>query len=153
MMHMPIDATLHSTHVQLATWRDMLAICRLEMRCFGGVRLIAGLWQRVPERGVTTWLARHGGTAAAYLIAYPRPLDNVDVPYVGGVGTAPEFQRRGIGRELMQAAFARHGALWLHVRASNTPAIRMYEALGMHMQERITHFYQNGDDALVMLRR
>jgi ribosomal protein S18 acetylase RimI-like enzyme len=149
-MNMQINAALPSLRVSRATWRNIPAICRTEMRCFGGIRLLFGLWQRVGQHGVSTWVAEVHGSVAGYLIAYGRALDGVERPYVGGVGTDPAFQRRGIGRELMYAAMAANPGLWLHVRAGNTPAISLYESIGMLRHAQLKGFYQNGDDALVM---
>jgi ribosomal protein S18 acetylase RimI-like enzyme len=149
-MAMHINAALPSLRVLPAAWRHMPAICKVEMRCFGGIRLLFGLWQRVGQRGVSTWVAEINGGIAGYLIAYERELDGKKRPYVGGVGTDPAFQRRGIGRELMYAAMTGNDGLWLHVRATNTPAIKLYEAIGMRRHSQLARFYQNGDDAVVM---
>ncbi len=150
-MTMHINAALPSLRVLPATWRHMPAICRVEMRCFGGMRLLFGLWQRVGRRGVSAWVAEANGGVAGYLIAYGRELDGVMRPYVGGVGTEPTYQRRGIGRELMLAAMAENPGLWLHVRAGNAPALALYESIGMRRHAHLAHFYQNGDDAIVMI--
>jgi ribosomal-protein-alanine N-acetyltransferase len=149
-MHMHIDAASHSISVHTAAWRDMFSICKLESESFGAARILFGLWQRVGQAGVTTWIARSNRTSAGYLIAYPRELGSESIPYVAGVGVSGAFKRRGIGRELMLASMDAFPRVWLHVRADNTPAIRMYESLNFAMQDRIHAFYQNGDDALVM---
>jgi ribosomal protein S18 acetylase RimI-like enzyme len=51
----------------------------------------------------------------------------------------------------MQAVFRQHPTLWLHVRASNRPALALYEKLGMREMQRLKRFYSNGDDAAVMI--
>ncbi len=150
-MHIHINApssqpiTVHSANI-----RDLLSVCKLEAQSFGAARILFGLWQRVGQRDVSTWIARQGGTPAGYLIAYDRELGDELTPYVAGVGVGPKYQRRGVGRELMHASIERFPKLWLHVRATNTPAIRMYQALKFVERDRINSFYQNGDDALVM---
>jgi [ribosomal protein S18]-alanine N-acetyltransferase len=147
---MHIDITAHPLSVQQATWRDLVAICKLEAQSFGAMRIPFGLWQRLGQSGVSTWIARHNGASAGYLIAYPRELGAEATPYVAGVGVSPSFKRRGIGRELMLATLDTFPRVWLHVRATNAPAIKMYESLNFSTQDRIHAFYQNGDDALVM---
>lgn len=147
---MHINASLMPVLVHPASLRHALPICKLEMQCFGWMRLLFGLWQRVGQREVTAWIAYNDGRAAGYLIAYPREIDGEPVAYVGGVGVAPGAQRRGIGRELMLCCMDQFPRVWLHVREPNTPAVRMYESLQFSVRERISGFYQNGDDALIM---
>jgi ribosomal protein S18 acetylase RimI-like enzyme len=152
---MRIDAFAQSLTIQPTGFLRAFEICRLEVQCFGWVRLPFGMWQRVGQRDLHSWLARvherdNDGAAAGYLIAHPRELGGEAVPYVASVGVSPRFQRRGIGRELMLVAMKRFDRIWLHVRASNSPAIRMYESLGYAVHARIDRFYQNGEDALVM---
>jgi ribosomal protein S18 acetylase RimI-like enzyme len=152
---MHIDAIAPSLTIQPAGFLRAFDICRLEVQCFGWMRLPFGMWQRVGQRDLSSWLARvhdrnNDGAPAGYLLAHDRALDGVSIPYVASVGVSPRFQRRGIGRELMLVAMKRFDRIWLHVRAGNTPAIKMYESLGYSVHARIDKFYQNGDDALVM---
>jgi ribosomal protein S18 acetylase RimI-like enzyme len=60
--------------------------------------------------------------------------------YVMGVGVLPEYRRKGMARQLMQAALAlvkaRGGeAVNLHVIEGNLPAVRLYEDLGMEIYD------------------
>jgi len=49
----------------------------------------------------------------------------------------PDFQRRGIGRELLDFAKARSpGGLWLRTAEKNTRAIAFYEAAGFAFERR-----------------
>jgi ribosomal-protein-alanine N-acetyltransferase len=139
--------------IRTATRSDRYTICRLEMRCFHWSRAIAGLWQRVGNASTSAWIATDNDQPVAYLIAYPNKLDGESLPYIGGVGTLLEFRGKGIGRTLCEAMLEQHGAAWLHVRASNTPAIKMYESLGFDTLRTQTKFYGNGEDALIMIRR
>lgn len=55
--------------------------------------------------------------------------------WINEVGVAPSHQRRGIGRALLRAVFARGRALgcreaWVLTSPANGPAIRMYESVG-----------------------
>ena len=49
---------------------------------------------------------------------------------------APEFQRRGAGRRLVQHAHALHGELTVDVNEQNTPARGFYEACGFVVEGR-----------------
>ena len=154
----PLTSTATATqvnafiHVRQGTKRDRQDVCRLEMACFGKARLLFGLWWLIGKPGTQLWMAEDAQTKApvGYVIAYPNELANAMLPYVGGVGVSPERRKAGIGAQMMTVVLAQHAKLWLHVRASNVAAIRLYEKLGMMTLERKPKFYSNGEDALIL---
>lgn len=78
-----------------------------------------------------------------------RPWTSIDF-----VGVGTQFKNQGIGKKLMEAAYAhsRRPMLRLFVHASNMPAISLYQHMGFsHISTKKTH-YPNGEDALVMMR-
>ena len=81
------------------------------------------------------WLARVDGEPAAALIGRAWP----DTGWVQGLGTLREFRGRGLGRSLLQLAFAefhRRGyrTAGLGVDASNpTGAVALYESVGVRV--------------------
>lgn len=70
----------------------------------------------------------------------------------------PAFQRRGIGRELLEHVIAELESrgiqtLWLEVRASNRPAIALYEQLDFNEVSVRRNYYPTADgkeDAIIM---
>lgn len=55
--------------------------------------------------------------------------------WINEVGVAPSHQRRGLGREVLRALFARGRELgcrqaWVLTSPANGPAIRLYESVG-----------------------
>lgn len=70
----------------------------------------------------------------------------------------PAFQRRGIGRELLQHVIGELESrgiqtLWLEVRASNRPAIALYEQLDFNEVSVRRNYYPTADgkeDAIIM---
>lgn len=71
----------------------------------------------------------------------------------------PAYQRRGLGRQLMQALIARLEqmgtvtTLWLEVRSSNNQAIALYNSMGFNEVSVRRNYYpaQNGrEDAIIM---
>ncbi|WP_193323325.1 ribosomal protein S18-alanine N-acetyltransferase [Erwinia endophytica] len=70
----------------------------------------------------------------------------------------PDFQRRGIGRELLQFLISRLAergvqTLWLEVRASNRPAMALYEQLDFNEVSVRRNYYPTADgkeDAIIM---
>ncbi|WP_343554757.1 ribosomal protein S18-alanine N-acetyltransferase [Pantoea sp.] len=70
----------------------------------------------------------------------------------------PDFQRRGYARQLLQHLIAELEqrevlTLWLEVRASNTPAIALYEQLDFHQVSVRPNYYPTAsgrEDAIIM---
>jgi len=66
------------------------------------------------------------------------------------------YRRRGIGTKLMQEAISAlknsYGAreVYLEVRVSNEPAIRLYKKLGFREVKRVPAYYLDGEDAYIM---
>jgi ribosomal protein S18 acetylase RimI-like enzyme len=86
----------------------------------------------------TWWLASANGIPAGVLLVNPSPDD--DGWEVAYVGVAPEFRRRGFGREMMvkallEAKAADQGCVALAVDARNAPARAMYHRLGFEPHE------------------
>lgn len=74
------------------------------------------------------------------------------------IAVDPAFQRRGLGRQLLlhliEALIKRDVlTLWLEVRASNLPAIALYEQLGFNQVSRRPDYYPTAsgrEDAILM---
>jgi ribosomal protein S18 acetylase RimI-like enzyme len=146
---LPVN-TAGNVQLRYATARDAWHICQIECACFGWERLLFGLWQRIFSTANQVWVADVDGRIAGYLIAYARPLDELDAIYIGGVGVLPALRRCGLGSRLTQSVLVEHQPVWLHVRVSNAAAIGMYQRLGMQVYRRLNHFYTNDEDAFIM---
>jgi ribosomal-protein-alanine N-acetyltransferase len=67
------------------------------------------------------------------------------------IAVDPAFQRRGFGRQLLQHLIDELIkrdvlTLWLEVRASNLPAIALYEQLGFNQVSRRPNYYPTASD-------
>ena len=88
------------------------------------------------------------GYAGAWIVA--------DECHVTTIAVAPELRKQGLGRKLMVELLTRSrekGATCstLEVRASNTPAIKMYEGLGfVSAGVRKAYYPNNREDAVIM---
>lgn len=74
------------------------------------------------------------------------------------VAVSPDYRRRGIGQALVNALAADLKAkgntcLTLEVRASNDPAIALYEKLGFHQAGRRPNYYHNPKEDALILRK
>ncbi|AEQ05981.1 ribosomal protein S18-alanine N-acetyltransferase [Corynebacterium pseudotuberculosis] len=73
------------------------------------------------------------------------------------IGVDPQFQRQGVARLMMDnitfVADRAAGPVFLEVRTTNEPAIRLYESYGFERQGVRKNYYQpSGADAYVMMR-
>jgi len=74
------------------------------------------------------------------------------------IAVDPAWQRRGVGRQLLQHLIDELIkrdvlTLWLEVRASNLPAIALYEQMGFNQVSRRSNYYPTAsgrEDALMM---
>lgn len=136
-----------------ATWRDIWAVNALEYACFG-----PDAWS----------LLEIGWTLAFAPVRLKAVVDERLVGFVGGeahahegvgwiatIAVLPNFQRRGLGRQLLQAAEAalNFPTIKLTVRVSNQPAITLYQQMGYAVTGRLTRYYAGGEDGLVMEKR
>ena len=82
----------------------------------------------------------------------------LDEGYINNVAVDPRFRRQGVAGQLVEA-FLRFGAarlafLTLEVRASNAPAIALYEKYGFTQAGRRRDYYDDPkEDALLMTLR
>lgn len=106
--------------------------------------------------GYSCWVGEIDGKLAGYWVM----MNVVDEGHILNCCIAPQWQRRGLGRQLMAHLFqvARgHNTrtLFLEVRMSNEPAKRLYASLGFGAIAQRRGYYpaDNGrEDALVMRR-
>jgi [ribosomal protein S18]-alanine N-acetyltransferase len=97
--------------------------------------------------------------AGAELLGYYVAMQGVDEVHLLNITVAPQHQRQGWGRIMLDAlaVWARAQSaqwLWLEVRAGNTRAQRMYEQHGYQRVGERRHYYPAGrgrrEDAVVM---
>jgi [ribosomal protein S18]-alanine N-acetyltransferase len=96
--------------------------------------------------------AEHGAVA---FINYWIVHDEI---HVLNVATHPDWRRRGLARRMMNhvlhSAQQRHARLvTLEVRRSNASAIALYEGMGYETVGVRARYYENNEDALVMVLR
>lgn len=90
------------------------------------------------------------------VVGYVGLMYVLDEGYISNVAVAPEHRRRGLARQLLAELERRCRALQLafmtlEVRASNTPAIALYESRGFRQVGRRKNYYKNpAEDAILM---
>lgn len=95
------------------------------------------------------WVAREGSELVGYVLVWLV----IDQAEVISIAVDPLRRGRGVGRLLLDHFLAQVTAdgvtaASLEVRASNGPAIALYEARGFTRVGERLHYYGNGEDAL-----
>lgn len=128
-------------------------VAALESLCFSEPWSIASLRFLLSEAACGVVALSPDGTVMGYggMVIAP------DEGQITNVAVHPSRRRMGIGRavteELAKEARRRRlSSLSLEVRASNLPAVALYESLGFAVAGRRRNFYRHpSEDALVML--
>jgi ribosomal protein S18 acetylase RimI-like enzyme len=137
--------------IQVASLRDLAALRRLEHACFE-----KDAWSLLDLMAVLTWpevvrlKAVEDGEMVGFVAGDPRPSEGVS--WIATIGVDPRYQRRGIGRTLLEACEAqiKLPRVKLTVRISNQSAISLYEKQGYRSVDIWRRYYNDGEDGLVM---
>jgi ribosomal protein S18 acetylase RimI-like enzyme len=127
---------------------DFAAIYAIEEACFQPPLRFSRAYMRQIIRGDSsaTWIAEQDGQMAGFAIVEWLQDDGATVAYVQTIEVAADERRRGIAVALLlhaeaSARAAGAHAVWLHVDAENSAAIRLYESRGYAKQGREEHYY------------
>lgn len=103
---------------------------------------------------------RRTGDAATAVVGYVvgdvTPNFGRDIGHVKDLAVAERARKQGIGRSLLvqslvTLAVAGAEVVKLEVRESNDPARTLYRDVGFEVARRVPRYYQDGEDALVMV--
>ena len=131
------------------------AVAELEKLCFGTAAWSEKSIASELTNELSLWLvAVEDGRLAGY-VGSQTVIDETDMM---NVAVHPDFRRRGIGEmmilELVEALKEKESrCLTLEVRASNEPAIGLYEKLGFQQAGRRKNYYRNPREDALILRK
>lgn len=138
---------------------DFAALYAIEEVCFKPPFRFDRRYMRqlVNSSDAATWIAEEDGQMAGFAIIEWDGEKGAALGYVQTIEVLPAWRGRGVGRELLvrvedSARTAGAKAIWLHVDAANSGAIRLYEANGYASKGREENYYSRGRDALVYLK-
>lgn len=129
-------------------------IARLERHCFSDPWSEKSVASEL-NNCLSLWLVALDGATVAGYIGSQSVGDEADMM---NVAVHPDYRRRGIARELVMGLVAALGekgvhSLALEVRASNAPAIALYEQLGFTQVGRRPNYYRNPKEDALILRK
>jgi ribosomal-protein-alanine N-acetyltransferase len=105
-----------------------------------------------------TWVAQRDDRLAGFAVIQWAEQDEGSLAYLQTLEVAPEFQRQGVGRELLglsEESACRAGAIqvWLHVDEQNEAALRLYETNGYLREGRKENYYAHNRAALILCKQ
>ena len=130
------------------------AIAELEKRCFSDPWSLDSIRSEL-QNPLSAWVAAMDGDTLAGYVGSQSVLGWADMM---NLAVAPEYRRQGIGENLVLALEAvlkaeKVTCLTLEVRASNAPAIGLYEKLGFVQVGRRPNYYHNPKEDALILRK
>ena len=131
-------------------YSDLPSVLSIERRAFDTPWSLAMFVLELSKPSGICLAAEDADGLAGYLVC----SRYANVWHLMNVAVAPERRRQGIATGLLDQLLAEAGPderYTLEVRASNGPAIRMYERFGFRPAGHRRRYYQdNGEDALIM---
>src|SRR6056297_1877269 len=133
---------------------DLLAVFRIEKASFDQPWPFSAFERYLDE---PTFLVADDGTkVVGYVVADLMPNHGRALGHVKDVAVHPSRRGEGIGTKLLERVLAglrTRGAhsVKLEVRESNETAIAMYRSFDFQYLRTLPHYYNDGEDALVMV--
>lgn len=131
------------------------AVAELEKICFGTEAWSEKSVASELTNALSLWLVALDGDRVAGYVGSQTVMDESDMM---NVAVSPDYRRRGIGEQLVLSlaqALKQKGShcLSLEVRASNAPAIGLYEKLGFRQVGLRKNYYRNPKEDALILRK
>lgn len=130
------------------------AIAELEKRCFSDPWSVNSITSEL-NNPLSLWLVAMDGETVAGYVGSQSVLGWADMM---NIAVAPEYRRQGVGEKLIlelirQLQAEKVTCLTLEVRASNEPAIGLYEKLGFVQVGLRPNYYHNPKEDALILRK
>lgn len=99
-----------------------------------------------------------GGPIAGYVVADTVPNHGQPLGHIKDIAVHPDHRGEGIGRYLLKRALGvlrerDTSRVKLEVRDGNEPAITLYHDFGFTHHHTVPRYYEDGTDALVMVKQ
>ncbi len=141
--------------IRKARPQDSDELAEIEKECFSAPWSRESLLHDIEENPAATIIVAQNreGTIMGYVDIWC--VD--DEGYINNVAVRPEFRRKHLGMLLLHTLIEVTTGKGvkshtLEVRVSNEPAIGLYEKMGFRSAGIRPHYYEDGEDAMIMWR-
>ena len=140
--------------IEQMTAAHVAQIAEIEKLCFNDPWSENSVASELDNK-LSYWLVALDGDKVAGYVGSQTVLDWTDMM---NIAVHPDYRRQGIAEALvseLQSALKDHGSrcLTLEVRASNAPAIALYEKLGFSQVGLRKNYYRNPKEDALILRK
>jgi ribosomal-protein-alanine N-acetyltransferase len=155
---MPVTVTppRASLQVRPAARADLLEVFRIEQSAFPQPWPYGAFEGFLGQDGFLVAADESGGVVG-YVVADTVPNHGQPLGHIKDIAVHPDRRGEGIGATLLQRALevlrsVDAARVKLEVRAGNEAAIHLYREFGFSHHHTIPRYYDDGEDALVMIR-
>ncbi|MDJ1432077.1 ribosomal protein S18-alanine N-acetyltransferase [Halostagnicola sp. A-GB9-2] len=154
-MTVPVPEGGDSLSIRRAQRADLLAVVRIENASFS---------QPWPYDAFETFLGEPGFLVAigenrsivGYVVSDVTPNYGRNLGHIKDIAVHPDHRGSGVGSALLTRALSVLGtydanSIKLEVRPSNGGARRLYRTFGFDPLRRVPNYYENDEDAIVMI--
>lgn len=133
---------------------DILQLAELEKLCFSDPWSVSAFEYEL-KNPLSVWLVAVEDRLVAGYVGSQTVMDASDMM---NIAVTPAFRRQGIAEKLIDMLILQlmergSNSLTLEVRASNMPAIALYEKLGFTQVGRRPNYYRNPKEDALILRK
>jgi len=153
-MIMPAAPTVYEIHP--LTEKHLKEVMRVNLRCFKkGENYTKHTFSFLLSEPTT--LSYRVSTSADEIVGFIFVMTNQGTGHITTIGVAPEHRRRRLAQKMLQHAEKalknrEIATVSLEVRVSNIAAQSLYRARGYTIVQRLNNYYNNGEDAFLMVK-
>ena len=139
------------------TDKHLKEVLKLNLRCFkSGENYTKFTFSYLLNEANT--LSYRVVTPTDQMVAFVFVMTNTDgTGHITTIGVAPEHRRRGLAHKLLvhtEESLRKRdvNTVMLEVRVSNLPAQNLYREFGYAIVQRLSNYYNNGEDGFLMVK-
>jgi len=152
-----VPAPLTVYEIRLLTDKHLKEVLKLNLRCFkSGENYTKFTFSYLLRESNT--LSYRVVTPIGQMVAFVFVMSDIDgTAHITTIGVAPEHRRRGLADKLLrhiEEALRKRSinTVMLEVRVSNLPAQNLYRKFGYAIVQRLSSYYNNGEDGFLMVK-
>jgi ribosomal-protein-alanine N-acetyltransferase len=142
--------------IREATRADLLEVHRIEKQSFPQPWPYHALEGFLSEPGFLVAYDAYGAAVVGYVVADTVGNHGQAIGHLKDIAVDPDRRGEGIGSQLLERTLGKFAAtgvgyVKLEVRESNDRARSLYRRFGFEHHHTVPRYYDNGEDALVMV--